>query len=290
MRRALLALGLLVAALPAPAFARDFQARCEAVLGERSGTVVVVSPETGRLLALVNPGLAKASVPPGSVFKLVTAISGLSDGQAVPFTCRGRFQDRPCWKPGGHGRLTLEEAIAQSCNVYFYQLGARVGAERLQQTATLAGLPLAKSPRFLMPDASIGEGAPLSTTALRMAGFLSAVATDGRLRQVGWSEAKPGAAIATASTLARVRTGMRAGVALGSGKQASSGRVAIAGKTGTSTYLDGSNRTYGWFVGYAPADKPKMAVVVMLRDANGFADAAPVGKAVVEAWLEAGRP
>lgn len=283
------ALPLAALTLAAPASARDYQAECEALMARRSGAVVALEPASGRLLALVNPGLARQPAPPGSVFKLVTALAGLEAGVATPLSCRGRFEGRPCWKPGGHGRLTLEEAIAQSCNVYFYQLGERVGYPRLLAAARRAGLTQrGKAPPTI--ETAIGEGTQVSATALQMAGFLAGVATDGRPRQVGWTPGEPGAAFAPDGHLARLRAGMRAGVLAGSGRMAGSAEVAIAGKTGTATYLDGSNRTYGWFVGYAPAERPRLAVVVMLRDANGFGDAAPIGKAVIEAWLAAGRP
>ena len=99
-----------------------------------------------------------------------------------------------------------------------------------------------------------------------------------------------GLPVATPEVLKRLRAGMRGSVLFGSSRLAASNRLAIAGKTGTSTYLDGTHRTYGWFVGYAPVDRPRAVVVVFLKNANGFASAAPLAKQVFEAWDRAGRP
>jgi cell division protein FtsI/penicillin-binding protein 2 len=202
-----------------------------------------------------------------------------------------------CWKSGGHGGLTLEEALAHSCNAAFLQIGERTGLAAIEATARRAGfgvapgrLPDPQADRVLLPT-SIGEGARLAVTPLQMAGFVGAIATGAPVRVPSWRPvAVHGEAIAPPEALARLRTGMRGSVLFGSSRLARSGRVAIAGKTGTSTYLDGTNRTYGWFVGFAPAERPRVVVVVFLKHANGFAAAAPLGRQVVEAWDRAGRP
>jgi len=87
--------------------------------------------------------------PPGSVFKLVVAIAGLEEGEVAPFKkikCKGIYwlgkKAFGCWKKNGHGRINLEQAIIQSCDVYFYQLGLKLGIDRIAKYANLLGLGL----------------------------------------------------------------------------------------------------------------------------------------------------
>lgn len=299
--RALAAGVLLAAWLAAPARATDFATRCAELLGARPGLVMACDPRDGRLLAVVHAGLADTPAPPGSVFKLVTAIAAIQGGVDTPgarYVCHGVFhaldgRTRPCWKPGGHGTLTLEQALAQSCNVSFYQLGERVGLRRLDETARAAGFGapgrLPTRPAELL-DACIGEGPNLAVTPRQLLGFVCALATDGRLRTPAWSPRPPGRRVAGAVIRARLRAGMVGSVQFGSSLSARTPGLAIAGKTGTATYTDGSNRTYGWFVGYAPATAPHLAIVVFLPESSGLRGAAPMGRRVFEAWLAAGRP
>jgi penicillin-binding protein 2 len=300
----------LTALVAAPASGAGFQATAEGLLGARAGALVACDPTSGRLLALVHPGEAGSAYPPGSTFKLITAIAALEAGVAPgnrTFACRGVYRPQGpvpagfstrCWKPEGHGTLPIEGAIAQSCNVAFLQIGERTGLAALTQTAVRAGLgrlpgrlPAPGDRSALLPT-SIGEGPAIAVTQLQMAGLVGAIATGKPAAVPVWrpTSGARGAAIASGETLAWVRAGMRGSVLYGSSRAARSGRVAIAGKTGTATYLDGSNRTYGWFVGYAPVERPRVAVVVFLKDANGFGGAAPLGRGLIEAWDEAGRP
>jgi cell division protein FtsI/penicillin-binding protein 2 len=301
--------GLAWALAAGPTAARDFQSTTAALLGPREGAVVVADPTSGRLLALVNPAMANSAHPPGSVFKLVTALAALEAGLAAPsrtMRCDGLY--RPigpvtagfvprCWRPGGHGDLTLEEALAASCNVAMMAWGERAGAESLHATARRAGLgiPPGRLPgphdrRSLVPMA-MGEGPRLAVTPMQLAGLTAAIATGTAPRLPAWRpEPLKGAPLAHAATLQRLRTGMRASVTTGSSRQAAPAALSVAGKTGTASYTDGTNRTYGWFTGYAPADRPRVVVVVFLKQANGFADAAPLAKRVLAAWHQAERP
>ena len=85
--------------------------------------------------------------PPGSTFKIVTALAGLEEGLVSPsetVTCRGShyFERRAygCWKRGGHGKVDLHRALVESCDVYFYQLGIELGIERIAAWAERFGL------------------------------------------------------------------------------------------------------------------------------------------------------
>ncbi|MBM4386114.1 MAG: penicillin-binding protein 2 [Deltaproteobacteria bacterium] len=138
-------------------------AAAEAIRNYKSGAVVVLEANTGRILAmyskpsfnpnfLFSPGETKndnpiyspkmnkslVSYPPGSTYKIVTALAGLMDGYITPktvFTCPGFYEFKgrkfKCYNRGGHGKVDLIEAISQSCDVYFYKLGEIIGIDRL---------------------------------------------------------------------------------------------------------------------------------------------------------------
>ena len=155
----------------------SFQRFVEDAFTERAGSVIAVDPDTGRVLAMVSkPGfdpnlftptisernwkslnsdplhpLENRSIrglyPPASTFKLVTALAGLSEGVTTPdknIFCSGEMglggQVYRCWKQHGHGRVNLHRAIVESCDVYFYELGLKLGADRMAKYASLFGL------------------------------------------------------------------------------------------------------------------------------------------------------
>ena len=148
----------------------------EALKG-KSGAVVALKPTTGEVLALVSTptfdpitfsrGLSakewnamindplkplqnralQGQYPPGSTYKIVTALAALEERVITPttaFYCNGAlpFGNRVfhCWRKGGHGQVELHKAIVQSCDVYFYQVGQRLGVDRLAHYARLFGL------------------------------------------------------------------------------------------------------------------------------------------------------
>lgn len=154
----------------------DLQKFSEEQFEGRSGALVVMNLSKGEILALVSrpsfdPGKLIVNVtddywqsllqdpqklflhravqayPPGSTFKVVTAIAGLEEGEIQPedtIYCPGgfRFGGRffRCWKEGGHGAVNLHRALAESCDTYFYQLGLRLGVDRIARYAHLLGL------------------------------------------------------------------------------------------------------------------------------------------------------
>lgn len=157
----------------------DLQRAAEDIMATegKSGAVVAVAVNSGRLLALVsapalqldkfiggishknwkelldNPlhplinKIVQGQYPPGSTYKLVTATAGLGEGVITPDTimyCPGhyRFGNRTyhCWKHSGHGAVDLNRALSESCDVYFYQVGQRLGVDRLAKYARLLGL------------------------------------------------------------------------------------------------------------------------------------------------------
>jgi len=157
----------------------DMQRAAEDIMmaEEKSGAVVAIEVNTGRLLMLAsspvleldkfiggishknwnemldNPfhpllnKIVQGQYPPGSTYKLVTAAAGLAEGVITPDTiiyCPGyyRFGNRTyrCWKHSGHGAVDLKRALSESCDVYFYQVGQRLGVNRLAGYATRLGL------------------------------------------------------------------------------------------------------------------------------------------------------
>lgn len=154
----------------------DLQQFAHETLGERTGSVVALDPATGDVLAFVShpsfdPNLFSRGIsshdwnilisnqlhpltnkgiqgtyPPGSVFKIITALAGLEERKAIPqttFFCRGvyDFAHRPrCWKKGGHGTVNVYSGLEQSCDVYFYNVGHRLGIDALARYARMFGL------------------------------------------------------------------------------------------------------------------------------------------------------
>ncbi len=99
--------------------------------------------------------------PPGSTFKMITALAALESGVVTPdevITCTGSLEtaDRlfHCWKSGGHGEVDLQTSLSQSCDVYYYELGQRVGIEKINEVAQRFGI--GERPQFPLPSLSSG--------------------------------------------------------------------------------------------------------------------------------------
>jgi penicillin-binding protein 2 len=216
------------------------QKKVESLLQGVAGAAVAMDPSSGRILALASSpsfdqnyfvsGMSheqwdslisnpfrpmenkaiQGEYPPGSTYKIITALAGLQEGvidENTEIFCPGHyaFGNRiyRCWKKWGHGKVRLIKALAESCDVYFYQVGAQLGVDRLAWYAKAAGLgsptgiELDKEARGLIPTAAwkqkrtgiawqkgetlsvaIGQGFNL-TTPIQMAGVMAAVANGG---------------------------------------------------------------------------------------------------------------
>ncbi|MDR3274923.1 MAG: penicillin-binding protein 2 [Endomicrobium sp.] len=320
------------------------------------GAVVVLDTRTGAVKALVScPGFdtntagtkdfskylkdkklplfnrtLQALYPPGSIFKVVTltaALELLNIDYRQTVRCTGSFElgDRrySCWYKPGHDVLNLISATAQSCNIYFYQLGLKVGVKNLEKYAKKfyfgqkTGIDLPNEKRGFIPSPqwkklkmkmswlqgdtvifSIGQGA-LCTTPLQMAYMMSAVANKGicckpyivnRIEDFNGNEIykhkiKFGEQINLSDRTWKVmHKALVEVVENGTGKRIKIPAVKIAGKTGTAQNPQGEG--HAWFISYAPADNPEIAMAVIVENGGGGGlNAVPIGRKIYEAYF-----
>lgn len=236
--------------------------------------------------------------PPASTFKLATALIGLQRGLVrfdshMPLSCRGGMQwgNRfwKCWKAGGHGSLDLIGAIASSCDVYFYQLGVRIGVANFIESGNALGfrsrsgidLPNEIAPvwpantayydrrygkggwtNYVALNLAIGQGEN-DQTLINMVRFYAGLANGGHVPTpflVKPKQAPPEGIVLADSTFLGVRRALLAVVEEGTarGSRGLLANIRFAGKTGTAQNPHGDD--HGWFIGFAPADNPRIVV------------------------------
>jgi cell division protein FtsI/penicillin-binding protein 2 len=277
--------------LPASASAWDLAVGQAArnALGRAQGAVVAMDPRSGRVHALVNPalGMQRAFVP-CSVFKIVVGIAGLSEGVITPETTHRCT--RGCWMWAGHGPVDLKRALAVSCNPYFEWVGEQLGYEKVERYARLLGLgeltginltgeTAGRVPSFVRPEA-VGHlsshATGIETSAVQLAVLISATVNGGVIlkpQMSGPQDFVPRERwrLPETTRLEGLAAGFAAAVNEGSASAAFDPDVAVAGKTGTCAQL-------GWFASYAPADDPRLVVVVFLRRGSGHGASAVAGR------------
>jgi penicillin-binding protein 2 len=225
----------------------------------------------------------------------------------MPVPCTGglRLGNRvfKCWDKKGHGSLDLTGAVAKSCDVYFYQLGQRLGLDAIIEDGVLMGfsvrsgidLPSEQSPVFPKDRAyfdkkygprgwsppattfnfSIGQGEN-TQTLVNMVKFYAALAGDGKVRTpyvVGPGSAPEHDLGLTPEQLAGLRQALVAVVERGTAARSRRADLSVAGKTGTAQNPHGED--HGWFIGFAPADKPQIIVGAIMEHAEHGTTAAP---------------
>ena len=272
--------------------AADLKTKLAQIMRNRSGTAVVVDVSSGRILADYHPDVAARRLArPGSAFKPFTLLALLQSGKlrsTDSLVCRRNLHvgrhDLSCSHPQT-GPLQAVSALAYSCNDFFATFGLRLTAEDLRAAFTQTGL---SSPSgFASSEAvgsihlarndeerqlqAIGEGDMRVTPFEVLAAYRNLA-----LRRT--------AADATAAERT-VFTGLEESTGYGMARLASVADVTVAGKTGTSRTDQGS-WTNAWFSGYAPADKPQIAVVVFLEKGTGPRDAAVLGGEIFRAWFD----
>ncbi|MES2177731.1 MAG: penicillin-binding protein 2 [Gemmatimonadota bacterium] len=274
---------------------------------------------------LYNKAL-QGQYPPGSTWKLATTAIGLETGEVkmtdhMPTACTGGMQYGSryfkCWDKRGHGSLDLKGAIAKSCDVYFYQLGLKLGIARLVAGGVSIGfqskagidLPEEKRPRFpegteyfdrkygkgqwtrgLALSMAIGQG-DNSQTILNMAKFYTALATDGMAARPQIVKGTPDRARVmqlTQDQINEMRQALVGVVTQGTAAASAIKGAQLAGKTGTAqsgTYVNGVEQNHAWFVGFAPADKPAIVVAVMIEFGGHGTRAAQIASKIIAAYL-----
>lgn len=253
--------------------------------------------------------------PPGSTFKILTMAGALADGRTRSdevFGCTGSMDagNFILHDNAVHGRVDLKEALVVSCNVTFATLGQRLEVSGLRRWMDGFGLleapalvPNAAEARPMQPgapsvaaEAGIGQ-ADLLVSPLGMARVCATLARGGidleprlvraqtRRGQVTWRPAAPRPRRVLPEAVAgEVRRAMEEAVARGTGGRAAVPGVAVAGKTGTAENPHGE--PHAWFVGYAPAEAPKVAVAVLLENSGGGGlHAAPLASRLLQAAL-----
>jgi peptidoglycan glycosyltransferase len=281
-------------------------------LGDRVGGVAVIRPRTGDVLAAAGLAL-NGPQPPGSTFKIITLSGALQARIAKPSSSYPvrtgavlsgvRLANASSEACGG----SLATSFAHSCNSVFAPLGAKLGAKRLVRLAEAFGfnenlnLPNLK-PSSIAPDlkddlavgaAAIGQDRDLAT-ALQMASVGATIANRGvraRPRMVR-GERVHRRRVVSRRVAAQVRDMMLGVVRGGTGVAGAIPGVDVAGKTGTAELRPTNGgpadprNTDAWFVAFAPASHPKVAVAVMLVGAGqGGATAAPIAREVLSAAL-----
>jgi len=266
--------------------------------------------------------------PPGSTFKVVIAAQALEAGfrgrldcPAEGYTTSARYRpirDHEYYSArssgrrwAGHGRLDLATALAKSSNVFFAQLGVTYGhaalhtagqrflfnrqvslADSLSGALTMQTGRLPKIPerdRYGLAQASIGQGKVLATPA-HLALIMAAVANDGvamQPRLMTTDAPRPLARIMSSGTAAQLAALLRQAVSDGTGRGIDTDQLAIAGKTGTAENTFGES--HSWFIGFAPAHRPALAVAVLVEQGGyGSAVAAPIARDLLLAAREQG--
>ena len=281
----------------------DLQKAFEEAMAGQSGSVIALDPETGDVLAYLSlPGydpnafsagindaewealktdpekplinrVIQGQYPPGSTYKIINALAALQEGVITPatrFHCPGYLAVYGtifrCHKEGGHGTLDLKQALALSCNVYFYNVGIRLEIERLSKYSKMLGLgrptgidlPHELSGLFQDPEwkmrtqkvrwfpaetVSVSIGQAMSITPIQLARVAAVVANGGRLPRPHLMKAIGGLATNTdapvdlgfrPAVVATVRDAMLAVVSEGTGQRAKLDGVAVGGKTGSA--------------------------------------------------------
>jgi len=351
------------------------QGLAEQLLGEESGAIIAIETTTGDVLAMASRPVFDPNVlsreltakqwdkivqdeghpltnratqgqyPPGSTFKIIVAAAGLETGTVNTTTrvrCLGGYpfggRVYRDWKAGGHGVMGIVDAIVDSCDVFFYTIGQRLGIDTMAEFAERFGLgqetgvELPSERTGIVPStawkvkarnepwmpgetisAAIGQGFT-TVTPMQMAMVMTTVAGKGesfrprivraiKERATGQvlelpSVPRPKLALKP-ETYELLHESLEAVVTRGTAGRARSGLVRIAGKTGTAQTaalkddrrkdqeIPKKLRDHAWFVSFAPAEAPRIAVAVLIENmGHGGSWAAPMAKQVIEAYVK----
>ncbi len=288
--------------------ARNFQDFVSTLLPEKDGAAIVSDPRTGQIIAIVNPQLAlREAYPPGSTAKIVASAAALEEGVITPqetIMCRRvprlLGDAYHCSHPPADSPYDLADALAHSCNYFFSELSVRLSASALAHWYAKFGFGTgnqgASQGEVIIPEkpeekalAALGERGITATPSQVLLAY-SMVAEQGKaldLLMPGQSKQRSLKRVIGLQkmTLVTLAEGLRECVEAGSCHAASINDLSVAGKTGTAAALDGSGVTHAWFVGYAPADSPEIALVIFLKRGTGGANAAPMAARIFHEYF-----
>jgi penicillin-binding protein 2 len=339
----------------------DLQSVAELAMENRRGAVVALDPRSGEVLAMVsrpafdpnlfagrispsewneivnnpyNPLLNRAiqaQLAPGSTFKPIMALAGLEAGvidDGFNVRCGGgaSFYGRyfRCWLKGGHGTVDVHKGIAQSCDVFFYNVGNRLGIDTIAKYAEMVGLgkktgiDLPNEAAGLVPSSSwkmrnfrqkwyagetisvsIGQGAT-TVTPLQLAYAIGGISMGGifhRPHLVRDHTAPAHRIDLNLEDVNKVTYGMYGVVNEGgTGVRARLPNIEVCGKTGTAqlasnavlkgTKLGQTMKDNAWFVGFGPWHAPEIVVVALFEGGEHGQLAAPIVRDVMKAYFD----
>lgn len=350
------------------------QQTAERMLDGKRGAIVAMDPQNGEIIAIASApafdpaqfigGIShtdwnqlrndpdhpleyrpiRGMYPPGSTLKPLIAMAALQDNvitedETIP--CNGYYtlgnRTFRCWKKEGHGEVNLHKAILESCDTFFYEIGKRLGIERIAEIArqfglgTPTGIDLLYEKGGLVPDpewkrqtnrghwnqgetiiTAIGQGS-LLVTPLQLARMYAAFANGLNLvtphvykgfhahgresLSTSVPSFEPQRLPIDYQHLDAIHDAMVSVVQdnHGTGGWARIRGIEVAGKTGTAQVvqqterkleLEGKLKDHAWFAAYAPADAPRIVVVVLIENGgNGSSAAAPLARQVIQTYL-----
>ncbi len=358
----------------------DIQRAAEEALEGKIGAAVAIDPRNGQILALASSpafepeafvrGLDPAEwkklqdpvlrplfnravqgrYAPGSTFKIVTAIAALSErvvGIRTKFKCTSSFKLGRrvfrCWNERGHGKVDLYRALVESCDVYFYNVGLKLGIKKLADYAYKCGLgkktgvDLSHETAGLIPTPqwkyrhfhekwqggetltiAIGQGYT-AVTPIQMARLTASVANGGTIYRPqfvdqvvdctgkvtqSFEKDEQGKLPIAPYQLSYIKKALKGVVhdKKGTGKRCRIKGLEIAGKTGTAQVvrqikrrmdekMAWKYRDHAWFVAYAPAKNPQIAVAVIVEHGgHGGSAAAPIAREIILRWFQIEHP
>ena len=304
-----------------------------------SVSIAVMNPNNGEILGMVNkPGfnpnnpyegseafkgkdesaklqnmwrntIVSDSFEPGSIFKIITSIAAIEEniaGKDEVYYCDGSLnvagKNIKCWKPGGHGVQNFNQTLENSCNVAFMEMGAKLGAEKLNEYiklfgfGTQSGIDLPGEATGIVKNvedisavdlATISFGQTNTMNGIQFMTALNAVANGGDLIQPHIMKElshkddngtkiidevfvpKIQENIVDEKSTMRVKEALESTVSKGSSKDAGIEGIKVAGKTGTAEKVDPETGTYGAgyiasFAGFAPYDNPQVSLIVII--------------------------
>lgn len=257
--------------------------------------------------------------PPGSTFKVVTALSimeNMSDWQTRTYECTGeaRFENKiiHCYNNKVHGMVDMKQALTVSCNCYFAAMSAEIGPAKLREVMNRVGMEMSygfelaysqskigldkESTESELVETAIGQG-KTAATPLYMAMLACALANEGIMMRpyivdhVVYANGEIGrktvpeklTEICSIEETELLKDMMISVVETGTGKAAGVRGVSVAGKTGTAENATGND--HSWFIGFAPAENPKVAVAVVIEN-SAYGSATPIAGKMIEGALK----